>query len=532
MAQKIIGIEIGAYQIKVFQLGGDEAQGAKLHRQKRRRAEKQDEDKQLLIQTLKAMKGAGQFEADWVVAGFSGVQTQALRLDAPFADESKLAAILPGLLDAALPFDTDSLSYTWELQKGKSGKPEIFVIYTKTSQISEELDLLMAAGVDPRYLIWAPAAGHYFRSLAIKSHMGDLVATVEIGHNHTCIALTHKGHLVAARTIPKGGHQVTLALAQHLNCQYGEAEKLKHSGLGLLATNDNLPPDEAAVQRALHDAYDSICLGVIQTVRSFSDAQNLKLDGVILGGGASGVTGLDSYIGKKLNAPVLSLLALQNNPGIRTQAYNDPILKALEGNPDGLVAAGLALAGRHKGKLLGNLRVGHNRWKGQFDAVKQRSKSISVWVSLLAISLVANCSIKNSVLSSEISAIESRQSALCKRITGKQVDSFSRCRAIMQNAGSLGDDVEIPDFSAGDIYVELARLIPADKNVKITEVDITDNKVRLRGTTASFENVDAVVAQLDDGKCFSTVEKGRATQREGQIEFNVNIGLDCEGAAL
>lgn len=528
MAQKIIGIEVGSYQIKVFRIG--DALHTGLHRQKRRRSDDLAEDRKLLVQTLTSMKKAGHFDADWVVVGYGGSKAQAIRLKAPFDDESKIAAILPGLLDSAVPFDTEGLSYSWELQKDADGKPEVFVIFANTTEISEDLMLLEEAGLDPRFLLWAPTSGHYFRTNGLKSHMGDLVATIDIGHNHTRIAVTHKNSLVAARIFPKGGHQVTLALAQHLDCQYAEAEKLKESGLALLPSYENLPPHEAAAQRALHEAYAAICLGVIQTLRSYVDSQPAQLDGVILGGGGSATTGLDKFLNSKLKAPVLTLQALQNNPAIRTQAYTDPILKTLEGQPDGMMAAGLAMAGQNRGKILGNMRIGPNRWKGQFDAVKQRSKSVALWAGILALSLVANCTIKSSALSSELNGLQARQTALCKKITGKNLDSFSRCQAIIKSSGGTDDGIDIPNFSAGDIYTELARVVPNDKDVKMVEADITDNKVRLRGTTSSFENVDAVVSALANGKCFETVEKGRATQRDGNIEFNISIGLNCDGA--
>jgi Tfp pilus assembly protein PilN len=89
-------------------------------------------------------------------------------------------------------------------------------------------------------------------------------------------------------------------------------------------------------------------------------------------------------------------------------------------------------------------------------------------------------------------------------------------------------DLGIPEWSAADVYLELARTVPTDIKIKITDLDISDLKVRFSAETSSFEAVEQVVAALAQSHCLSKVEKSRTRQTQtGAIQFQINLEVNC-----
>ncbi len=134
------------------------------------------------------------------------------------------------------------------------------------------------------------------------------------------------------------------------------------------------------------------------------------------------------------------------------------------------------------------------------------------------------------MLSREESALLEKQLALCEQVTGEKSDSTSRCLALIHEriGGTAG--FQVPEHAAVDVFLEISRRLPyeAELKRKITELDITSERVRLKGTTTSYDAIDTMVERLQGGKCFQLVEKGKARNiNESSIEMNVTINLDC-----
>jgi len=91
----------------------------------------------------------------------------------------------------------------------------------------------------------------------------------------------------------------------------------------------------------------------------------------------------------------------------------------------------------------------------------------------------------------------------------------------------------VPETSATDTFLEISRRLPyaTELKRKVTELDITSERVRLKGTTVSYDAIDTMVERLQGGRCFSLVEKGKARNVNADtVEMNVTINLDCAKA--
>ena len=86
------------------------------------------------------------------------------------------------------------------------------------------------------------------------------------------------------------------------------------------------------------------------------------------------------------------------------------------------------------------------------------------------------------------------------------------------NQGGEGGSVQ---NSAVDAYIEIALRMPFDIQVKITELDIKPGALRMKGESGQFDEVDKIVTALQDGRCFTNVEKGKARKLKEGVAFQI-----------
>jgi hypothetical protein len=137
------------------------------------------------------------------------------------------------------------------------------------------------------------------------------------------------------------------------------------------------------------------------------------------------------------------------------------------------------------------------------------------------------------LLTRESDALLAHQLALCEQITGDKTESTSRCTALIRERINGTAGFQVPEVSAVDVFMEISRRLPYETEIKrkITELDITSERVRLKGTTTTYEAIDTMVARLQGGRCFQLVEKGKARNINADtVELNVTINLDCAQA--
>jgi hypothetical protein len=121
------------------------------------------------------------------------------------------------------------------------------------------------------------------------------------------------------------------------------------------------------------------------------------------------------------------------------------------------------------------------------------------------------------ILTRDESALVARQLQLCEQITGQKTDSTTRCLALIQERIQGTAGFQVPEVSAADVFLEISRRLPyaSELKRKVTELDITSERVRLKGTTVSYDAIDTMVQRLQGGRCF---------------EMNITINLDCAKA--
>ncbi|MFZ9886008.1 MAG: pilus assembly protein PilM [Myxococcota bacterium] len=568
MAQRIVGLDLGSYSIKVVHVVSkgraadfevaryDEAllpppfeitDGVQATLQERQAL------------ALQELRERGALEGDVFVTGLPGDVAAVRTLRFPFSDARKIQQTLPFELEAELPFDLDEIVVSWTVLgpvASREGPPETEVLaaYAKRDAIAALLELLQDAGVDPRYVEFdALVLDDLFRGVLRRHHDGNdaLVAStpggtviemgpdapqaataiVDLGHRHTSVCLMVGDRVISAQTLLHGGHDATLRLARELGLTVEEAErgKKKEAFIEVAGAVAQFP-EQARVSEILKAAYAPIGKRLRQIFQAALSTQRVRVTRVFLTGGGSCILNLDRHLSEVLNVRV------ERSPDLaRALGPSLPLTSGSEASPDApgaALALGYALSGFFGDKTQARIdfRTGEFAWKGELDFLRERAPALGIWAAVLLFAVGVSGGVRAWSLAAEEEGIRSQQAAACRAITGMEIDSASRCLAIIQEKINGQSGFSLPSDSAVDHYLTLSRRMPATAVMqrKVTELDVNPERARVVAVVPDFDAVDKVVAALGGGRCFESLEKGKARNVSGGVEFNVLIRLDCE----
>ena len=360
-----------------------------------------------------------------------------------------------------------------------------------------------------------------------------VVALVDVGHRRTTVAVMKEGTIVSAHTLVHGGADATRALAKEIGLSLDEAERGKRKEAFIEVAGAVAQfPEQQQISDVLKKAHAPLVRRIRQIFQASISSSRLRVVKVVLTGGGSKVLNLDRYLAEELNIKVVR--------GRELTALAKASLKpaaVVDGTGDlafaeTALAFGYALSGlsgiRSSTRI--DFRVGPFAWRGDYDFIRERVPALGAWAAALLLVVGVGAMAQAVMLSREETALVDRQNELCKQITGDESGSTSRCMALIKERINGTGGFQVPEYSAVDTFVEISRRLPYSTEIKrkITELDITSDRVRLKGTTTTYEAIDTMVARLQGGKCFSLVDKGKARNINAEtVEMNITITLDC-----
>ena len=546
MAKQIIGLDVGSYSVKVAHLE-DRGRGGEY--QVVRYAEKRlsdfsaeaSEEAVAMMQRQEAalvfLKEQGFLPSYVTVAGLPGSEAQVRLMRVPFSNVKKIQAVLGGLLDSQLPFDVDTLVLSWfsltpemslmEKLKDKGGPAEtdILVAMARRESVALYLDLLKKGGADPKYLTFKAAALIFLLQYVLRKpsplvslQPGSLCALVDIGHRSTGFCIGDASRLLSVRSVLRGGYDTSLLWSKRQNLSLEEAEQQKIEQGFIETDNDKAKMLEGhLLSEALKETYLPILREVQQTALSLKEQKQGELTHVFLVGGGSKVKNLDVFASQMLGHPVTVL----------TESVS------MEGTGAGIEAAlatSYGICGHLSSKKQNqfNFRKEEFAWTGEYSYMRQRAKSLGLWAVAFFACVIFYGLLQNSMTSKELNALLLRESAACERVLGKKVEGGARCLSMMKSQIAGQGGLGIPEYTASDVYLEVARVLPGNVSIKVTEFDVGDSNIKLAGETSSFESVDQIVQALTQARCFINVEKGRAHQSTQVVEFQVSADINCK----
>jgi general secretion pathway protein L len=359
------------------------------------------------------------------------------------------------------------------------------------------------------------------------------VALVDVGHRRTSVCILREGKVVSAHTLLHGGADATRALAREIGLSLEDAERGKRKEAFVEVAGAVAQfAEQQQVSDVLKKAHAPLVRRLRQIFQAAISTSRLRIVKVVLTGGGSKVMNLDRHLAEELNIKVirgreLSMLArAPNRPAV------DDVGESAWAEYAMAFAYALSGLGSRDGRI--DFRVGPFAWKGDFDFVRERLPALGAWAAALLLTVGLGSVAQAVMLSREENALVEQQLTLCKQITGDdKIDSTSKCIALIRERINGTGGFQVPEHSAVDTFIEVSRRLPYGDELKrkVTELDITDDRVRIKGTTTTYEAIDTMVARLQGGACFQLVEKGKARNINAEsVEMNITINLDCAQA--
>jgi len=560
MAQLIVGLDVGSHSIKVVGLERAMRGYLPVFFDEEIVPQDKDVDGKLLQyrvrahKALDALRARGRLKADLIITGLPGDMATSRLLPIPFEDPKKIALVLPSELEAAVPFDLDDVVYDSLVLKGVGDEGvDVLVGLARKDAVREFLSLLKDEGVAPRHVELETLSLDQLRlhfspqveaaepvvmtpgGTIIQTGPGAMpaaTAVMDIGASRTNLCISTSDEVIAARTILRGGQDLTRELAKEYGLPLDEAERGKLREAYIEAPDaPSVYPEQQRISACLRRAMQPLLREIRQTFQGVVARRRVRIRRLVLTGGSSRIPNLDKFLAQELNIQVTLLTALDKALAPALPPPGDGGNTDSVSVPHAATAMAYALSGLAgpKTKRI-DFRQGEFAHRGDYEYVFARAPQIAAGFMALALLGAFNAYARHFVISRQEAAVAQRQRDTCKAILGQPEDDGARCIQIMSdkiNPNAGGSTTSLPIRSATDWYIQVALKMPKDAAVKVDSLDITLDKVRIKGKTDSFENVDKIVKALEGGECFKRVEKGPARQSGEKIEWSATVDLEC-----
>ena len=227
-----------------------------------------------------------------------------------------------------------------------------------TSKAKEVLTSIEECGEEPRGLIAFPAAHLRFAELLHETGRakgaGHALALIDIGHQRIDITIIQDNMAVYARTIGKGGGDLTKIIAKAWKMDEYEALAAKHKHGSISSSRFQLHEDvEKEMDNVLEPEIKGWAKEIKLTLAACRAKCGAKVDQIILHGGGSQLKGLPDYLRDKLGIDIT--LAEDSEDSMTTGLAKGVVLEGGSARPSY------------------NLRQGELAYKGNLSFLRQKA---------------------------------------------------------------------------------------------------------------------------------------------------------------
>lgn len=432
-----------------------------------------------------------------VVVPDRDVYTRLIQFEFDALRRADLWAAVGGELEGMLPLELDEMVFTFDvLPKASTVTGDVSSSSTKPVAggmrvLAQAMPLADAQG----WIDYAEECG--FEALSLLSPAGGIaeaftskaaaakpVLLMHLYAGQTEVALVSGGKLIFARSVSRGAADI----AQALGGAGGQ--------LGL---------NEAAFALWLRD--------VQQTVQACHDKAGISPDVAVLTGQHAAALG--QLVGAQLGLPVQALDEV-------TDTATMPVKAA-----DHLAVVGAALSrGRDKAAL--ELRQGVLGVAADMSFLRAKA---GVLVGCFAAILLFAAAAGWAAYYKQNKAFTTL-SARAKTESTELFGSAKDPKAIMKEAaGTLATaESPVPKMTAYDIFAKINEQLPGKDKVTldVSSLEISSDKVTLRGSAKTSDEIDLIDTELKKIKCFSEASRGQTqTGAKGEKTFQLSYKQAC-----
>ncbi len=549
MAQHILGVDLGAYSVKLVELETGFRQN-RLHAMRELKLLDAIVGESALdraVRTLKVLLGQLERHAD-VIALAIGAEATLRVLDMPFQDARKIDQVIGYELESQILGELDGLVVDQVLAENVGSGARVLAIGVDREQLRTVVAALAAVKAEPRYIgasllsygallgktlpvepVLVPEPGDAGEELEGPKRAIDVV--IDLGHLSTRVAFVEAGRTVFARGIQRGAIEVTQALAETYRLDEAGAERAKHAQAQLLTDATAIAdPARRKLDTVLREALRPLLRDLRQT---FAAARSQGMPAprrlATIGGGAR-LSGLPELLEQELGVPVVAL-ELPADLGFVRTGEEEPQVSG--------VALGMALGAGLGGGTQVNLRKGELSFRSDYSYLRGKAGYLGAAVMALLACVALNAFASLRTLRKEAEVLEANLKRETTDLFGSpKLDGAEVTRELTR--GPQSGIPPVPLLTAYDVLDEISRHVPPKDQVKldILELDIKPKKTYLKATTASAKEIDLLVDALKKIDCFGDIQKGKvatvtgpgadAKEKVELKQFTLTIETTCQ----
>ncbi len=546
MPQRILGLDIGSYSVKGVLLE-DSFRGFKVEAAKEVKiaAGTPETKTERIWAALRELSFEGKIDAYVAAIPAEVATTRFIQL--PYADAKKIAQTIGGELSDSLPFDLDDSVFGHEVvQKNEDGTTLNVAAVAPKTKVHERLELLSQSDIDPKFLPVDSLQLHNLYTHFLKTDLSKAEAPgqaspdastfvgvspggpppgrliVDIGHERTLVLAASDAGVQFSRVIRTGGRAVTQALADGMKVDWDRAEDLKHWD-GFIASSRHPAPSEDAqkMSELVAAGQSELFRELRRTLQTIRSEKRLTITRVDLLGGGSRLRNLANRLADELNTPVAQGVAVEQI-----------VERLVDQARRSAFALSLALALRAVGDEQVNtidLRSGEFQFAGQMMHMREQIPVFAMAVVAITVLLGLNAFVSYNQAIRQEREIDRQFCEISKATVGREICEPKEALSAMRQPASEFGNVHLPERSALNIAAELSARIPEDITVDIDEMDISPERAKISGETATFDAVDSILAEYAKDKCYSEIKKGKLRKKPDadKVEFQLSMEMEC-----
>lgn len=531
MPHKIIGIDVGSYSVKIAVIERSFKSFVFTEFYERRIQYNEllspEESTAIAIQGL-----VDDHNLSWDAAsvGFPAQRVTSRLLTFPFGSSKKIDQTVQFEIESYIPFPVDEVVVDYVVVWSTKEASRVMVVYVQKRDMVRELTMLGTVGVDPRFVCVEGVDQVGLVNLGMVPPEGAY-AILDAGHEKCTVTICRGRRLGYMRAISLAGKAITEAIAARLSVPFEEAERMKieMGHLPLSGEDDSADTITREVTAAIKGVVDEFLLHLRQTLFTFTETEDVPVEGIYLSGGSSRLPGFDRHISDalKLNVTYLNCSDFHFTRLDRADAHRHVIPQALS----------LALRATAGGGPDINLRSGEFAFKGDVEQFGGSVRKAGIVLGLIVLLALINFSTKYYSVTRQIDKMRADVAALVKQaIPGTPARAISTPKAavglIKSKEGEVSERMNqlkaVLGLSPLDLLKEISTRVPPREELKVeaAELNIAPERVTLSGMVDDFKAVDTVKAAFDKSTIFTNVSTGDVAKGvKGEVKFKLSMDV-------
>lgn len=537
MSQKILGIDLGTYSVKILYLERRVQDFFVLNylEEPINQASRMPHEEQCKI-ILEKMFTDQVFSPDIVSVSLPGHLLSSRIIEFPFSNAKKVGQMIEFELESHIPFPVEEVFSDFHVLKTSSDEDsQILCVYTPEESLSKYLDQLSQAGIDPKYFGAEFIDYAAIAQVAMVPNEG-FYALLDIGHNSSNLVIMEGRELRYVRSIGIAGFHFTRAIQRAFNLNYEKAESLKLSR-GKLYIREN---ESDHVSRILHKAALELVSNIKQTVLAAKKIYpNFNISAFYCSGGSCKMLGLLDFLSFHLRTNVFELDCLNY--------VNHQFEDVDEVNV--VIAQVLAEAVRpiYYNRLPRiNFRKGAYAYTQDLQMITNEFKTVATLLIVIIMLGVGYYFYADSYYSKKMAMIDRKIEDVVKNDfkdlavkKGRNGSGGGKLKTYLKSAQAKLKDLKTssPILNRdGDTVLSLmhdiSQSLPPKKDVnfEINEFNFAEDFVRISASTNDTLNVEKIVTALKNSELFGKIEPSDAKPQAGTNLWDFTVKIALSGA--